>query len=355
MLDRTVIYHAAFFAGLFRLFPKILYYVLLERTHGGNPASIDTEDCWRQLSRKDTVVRVPVLHGPKGLSRRSLHPRRGSRFAASVLAWLVVLSLLLTGQQITAAEDSPRDLSDGQEAAIYGASAAIFLTGALARRLHSGKPIVTSSWPNSLDRFMRNVIHGESGTKTNFIDRKLGGILTPTAALVALGIIDLNREEFSRDIPFYLSGLATTNGITVITKSLVQRPRPYCLPSGQPPPELPFDAPDHHQSFFSGHTSMAFYGATFFNLRFRRFMQQNWKPDEYRVGRWVSPIVSFGWASFVGFSRIHADKHYFTDVLAGAILGTAIAELYYSLAYDSDDTNSPRSGNGLQLSVKFTF
>ncbi len=84
-------------------------------------------------------------------------------------------------------------------------------------------------------------------------------------------------------------------------------------------------------------------------------MRLNWEPDEYRVGRWVSPIVSFGWASFVGLSRIHADKHYFTDVLAGAIVGTAIAELFYSLAYDRDGTNSSRSGSGLQLSVKFTF
>lgn len=285
----------------------------------------------------------------------AIHPSRGSGFAVLISGWLVVLSLLLTGQQIALAGDMPRHLSDGQEVAIYGTSAAIFLTGGLARELHSGKPIDTSYRPNSLDQFMRNTIHGESATKSNFIDGKLGGILTPAAALVGLCIIDINREDFSRDIPFYLSGLATTNGITVITKSLVQRPRPHCLPGGRLPPDMPIDSREHHRSFFSGHTSMAFYGATFFNLRFRRFMRHNWTQDEYRVGRWVSPIVSFGWAGVVGLSRIHADKHYFTDVLAGAIVGTAIAELFYHLAYESDDTNSPGSGNGLQFSVKFTF
>ena len=66
-------------------------------------------------------------------------------------------------------------------------------------------------------------------------------------------------------------------------------------------------------------------------------------------------IVSFGWASFVGLSRIHADKHYFTDVLSGAIVGTAMAELYYWLADETTDAHDAADSNGLRLSMRFSF
>ena len=87
-------------------------------------------------------------------------------------------------------------------------------------------------------------------------------------------------------------------------------------------------------------------GCSFSNNRFRRYMRRNWTRDEYKVGRWASPAVSFGWATVVGLSRIHADKHYFTDVLAGALVGTALAEIYYHLAYEG----AAESSSGQDLS-----
>jgi membrane-associated phospholipid phosphatase len=258
-------------------------------------------------------------------------------------------------QANAAAETVERDLSGGRDVAVYGSSLVILLSGELAKGLHTGQPINESYHPNTLDRYMRNWFHGETDTLTNFIDNHFGGVITPVAALLAIGMIDIDRHEFSRDVPFYLSGLATTNGITLITKAVAKRPRPYNLPGGVPPPHRSEDDPSHQRSFVSGHTSMAFYGAAFFNLRFRRFMRRNWTRDEYDIGRWASPLVSFGWASFVGLSRIHADKHYFTDVLGGAILGIAMAELYYWLAYETEDDPAPDSGKGLRLSVGFTI
>jgi membrane-associated phospholipid phosphatase len=267
---------------------------------------------------------------------------------------LAGLILLLAAQQ-GAAQSVPRQLTDGEEFGIYGASATVLAIGGVAKYLHPSRPINNDYRPNALDRSMRRLIHGETDTLTNLFDKKFGSMLAPAVALIGIGIIDIDRAEFSRDVPFYLAGMAATNGITVVSKTLAKRPRPYCLPGGCPPPGLPPDSPEHYRAFFSGHTSKAFYAAGFFNLRFRRFMRRNWTPDEYRVGRWVSPAVSFGVATLVGLSRIHADKHYFTDVLAGAIVGTTMAELYYWLAYESADTNSDSGKPGLRLSVRFTF
>lgn len=60
---------------------------------------------------------------------------------------------------------------------------------------------------------------------------------------------------------------------------------------------------DH--AFPSGHTSAAFTGAAFIQKRYG----------------WKLGIPSYLLASYVGFSRIHANKHDIYDVLAGATLG----------------------------------
>jgi membrane-associated phospholipid phosphatase len=60
-------------------------------------------------------------------------------------------------------------------------------------------------------------------------------------------------------------------------------------------------------SFPSGHTTVAFAAATVYAL-------------EYANKTWV-PIFAYTAASLIGFSRITENKHWATDVLAGAALG----------------------------------
>ncbi|MEP6597336.1 MAG: phosphatase PAP2 family protein [Ginsengibacter sp.] len=60
-------------------------------------------------------------------------------------------------------------------------------------------------------------------------------------------------------------------------------------------------------SFPSGHTTVAFAAATVFAM-------------EYKHTPWV-PIVSYSAASLIGISRLTENKHWATDVIAGAALG----------------------------------
>ena len=68
--------------------------------------------------------------------------------------------------------------------------------------------------------------------------------------------------------------------------------------------------PPSSPSFVSGHTGLSFMFA-FIVLMFNRENKRYW-------------ILAYVFAVFMGFSRVYLLVHYFTDVLAGAVLGTLL-------------------------------
>ena len=62
-----------------------------------------------------------------------------------------------------------------------------------------------------------------------------------------------------------------------------------------------------YSSFPSGHTTVAFAAATVFALEYKDHL--------------IVPIIAYSAASLIGLSRITENKHWSTDVLAGAALG----------------------------------
>ena len=73
---------------------------------------------------------------------------------------------------------------------------------------------------------------------------------------------------------------------------------------------------DWNCSFPSGHTTMAFAGAAFTTMVYCQC---------YPDSKWTYAVagVSFGLAALTGALRMASGNHFFTDVLAGAVLGTA--------------------------------
>ena len=98
-----------------------------------------------------------------------------------------------------------------------------------------------------------------------------------------------------------------------VIKPLVSRIRPYNYFSAVDNPQKS----DWNHSFFSGHTSMAFAGATFGSYTFCK-----WFPDS----KLKIPVIAISYtlATFTGISRLYAGCHFATDVLVGAAVGTAI-------------------------------
>lgn len=75
---------------------------------------------------------------------------------------------------------------------------------------------------------------------------------------------------------------------------------------------------EDYRSFPSGHATQAFAAATAVMLETRRRA-----PDQLHT---VTPIA-YGIATLAGGARVYHDKHWLSDVLAGAVIGTVTAHI----------------------------
>lgn len=111
-----------------------------------------------------------------------------------------------------------------------------------------------------------------------------------------------------------------TQGVTDITKALSGRIRPYLYNETYTPEErFEFQGTKKgaSTSFFSGHTSMTFSLLVFTSKVF---------VDTYGKGTWSTVVwcSTMAMAGTTAYLRVEAGKHFPTDVLAGALVGSAI-------------------------------
>jgi membrane-associated phospholipid phosphatase len=120
---------------------------------------------------------------------------------------------------------------------------------------------------------------------------------------------------YASDFVVAAETLAVAGALDQLTKLAVRRPRPNVY-------DVPADAralsvADNYVSFYSGHTSTAFAAgmayATTFALR---------HPDDPARG-WVYAGAGVA-AGAVGVLRVLSGEHFPTDVLAGAVMGSAV-------------------------------
>ena len=98
------------------------------------------------------------------------------------------------------------------------------------------------------------------------------------------------------------------------------------------------------KSFPSGHSMLAFAGATALHKEFGK------------VSPWIS-VAGYGVATFVAADRIARDRHHWYDTVAGAALGVAATELTWWLAdrlfpQQNEHIAIGFSGNTLDIAVK---
>ncbi len=144
------------------------------------------------------------------------------------------------------------------------------------------------------------------------------GKLITTSALDLFTNVDVGPESYQRIFLFQKS-LFYTYTITELVKNLVNRTRP--------------DGSDN-RSFFSGHTSTTFAAATFIYKELIDVFDEWHVTRDDKGMKFLFKTVSFsalyGWAGYVGYSRIRDKKHYLSDVLVGAAAGTIISYLVYN-------------------------
>ena len=131
--------------------------------------------------------------------------------------------------------------------------------------------------------------------KSNF--EKAGDIIQialPTTAFTSQLFLDKNNSEAIT----FIKSMGASFVVTHTIKRVVNKERP--------------NGGDF--SFPSGHTSAAFTGAAFI---------------DYKYGLKYG-LPAYMLASFVGWSRVHANKHDYIDVLGGIIVGVVCVELFAS-------------------------
>ena len=153
---------------------------------------------------------------------------------------------------------------------------------------------------------------------------KSGDFLQIALPAAALGSTFIWKDETK---PFW-QFVATLSVSTLVTHSLkigINKPRPN---GGK-------------YSFPSGHTQGAFTGAAFLERRF------GWK-----VG-----APAYALAAYVGWTRVHANKHDYWDVLGGAAIGIGTAYLFTKpfKKKSTDISLSSYGSDGLILSFAHKF
>ncbi|MEG1586522.1 MAG: phosphatase PAP2 family protein [Bacteroidales bacterium] len=131
---------------------------------------------------------------------------------------------------------------------------------------------------------------------------------------VGMGIYDLitrDADHLDKTLGIAAS-VASVYAVQLITKQIVKRQRPY----EKYPGYIINRVDESGYSFPSNHTGGAFALATSLSLNYPK---------------WYVIAPAYLWATAVGYSRMQLGVHYPTDVLAGALIGSACAWGCYEL------------------------
>lgn len=124
-----------------------------------------------------------------------------------------------------------------------------------------------------------------------------------------------HMRGWGSDVVILLETFAVTYGTTNLVKFAVRRPRPY---SYDPDSDVADPtANDARLSFFSGHAATTFAMAAAYVSVFQA---------RHPRSRWIAPVWVLGMslASTTAIARVAAGKHFWTDIITGAVVGSAV-------------------------------
>ena len=150
--------------------------------------------------------------------------------------------------------------------------------------------------------------------------------------LAAMGLTD--RPQMVPDLMGYLETYLVVGGLTDLLKSVVGRERPelefvdeIAEEDDLSPEEIEeiLEKEDNRRSFPSGHASGSFAYASYLERAIAR------RTGMRGPARVVSFSALYAYAGYIGCSRLRNDKHYLSDVVAGAALGVWVGRTWYRI------------------------
>jgi membrane-associated phospholipid phosphatase len=214
------------------------------------------------------------------------------------------------------------------------AAAADYATKAYSDSVGPSTDPVLFATPGALDTRLREEIAGPTRER-GFIEKSgLEALrLAVPAALVGFNAGD--GAAMTRDLAGYAELYFMKRAVVRLAKDLIGRERPaleFASEDGRSPGEIEAldDRDGSHQSFPSGHASGSFAWAGYLDRVLARKYGARGPP------RVVSFTTLYGLAGYISWSRLRRDKHYFSDVAAGAAVGVAMSRYYYRLNHPDD-------------------
>ncbi|MDB4885563.1 MAG: phosphoesterase PA-phosphatase related protein [Gemmatimonadetes bacterium] len=172
------------------------------------------------------------------------------------------------------------------------------------------------------DRSIAQRLKNESSKANQFFDRSSTGfelISTPGAYIVGPALYAFGRYAHHPDVEDLgwhgTEAVVLATGITGVLKGVLGRSRPY-VTNDTNPRDFKFGhgfAGEDRASFPSGHTTVAFAAASSVTSEARRIWPGH---------TWIVAPVMYGGATLVGLSRMYHNKHWASDVVLGAGIGT---------------------------------
>ncbi len=206
------------------------------------------------------------------------------------------------------------------DGAITSGAAAFLVGSELIRQLASGP--TSCSWCdrteggadalNGIDRSARDALRWSHPSAANVASWITVG-LVPLASFgvsAAAAHHDGASQRITTDALLVAEATLVAAALNQGVKLIARRARPYAHASS-----APLDGPDDNVSFFSQHTTLAF-AATAATGTIATLRGYRWAPFAWAIGL---PL-----AVSTGYLRLAADRHYLTDVLTGAVFGTAM-------------------------------
>jgi membrane-associated phospholipid phosphatase len=197
--------------------------------------------------------------------------------------------------------------------------------------------------PAEVNAFDRGAIGNESPTAATLSDLTVGAVVVAPLVFDAVDLGGFNKVWWE-DAAVFAQTLAINGALMTAAKFIAQRPRPRTYAGD---PSL-IDRPEGYQSFYSGHTSLVFAGlsATAMTIRLR-YGEKTWP--------WVVTGVV---GTSVAIERVADGRHFPTDVIAAAVMGTAVG-IVVPWLHSRGGAGSPQvstgAGGGLLLGWNLQF
>lgn len=168
-----------------------------------------------------------------------------------------------------------------------------------------------------------------SGTAVGKTAHFMRGVGSPGAVLISAGVFVIGkaaRHEGVEDAGWHATqSVLLAGGVTSVLKFAVGRARPLDVEGSDGDEFLPMRGHrDEWSSMPSGHTTVAFAAASAFSAELGR--------SHPKVARWVRPLL-YGSAAAVGISRLVDERHWASDVIVGAGVGTIVGRRLVSFSH----------------------